>query len=171
VRDGAERGDPDCRSPPGNATELILAQQHWIRRGATYGNGAAVPRRPDSVKDRTLKVTYVVATLPEHVTDPIDDQRRPSDQEWETRAACRGQPSEVFFGSDNETREDRSRREALAKRLCRGCPVLGQCQSYAVAAQEPYGIWGGMTPVERRRLLRPGCAIGLQPTAAGAPPP
>jgi len=125
-----------------------------------------VPRsrgEPTRAKDKTVKISYVVATLPEGVTDASDGQRRPvRDQEWETRAACRGQPSEVFFGSDNETREDRSRREALARRLCRNCPVLRPCQSYAVAAQEPYGIWGGMTPVERRR--RP-------PSAAGPLPP
>jgi WhiB family redox-sensing transcriptional regulator len=118
-----------------------------------------------------VKISYAVTTLPANVTDANDGNRRPViDQEWEVRAACRGQPSERFFGSDNETRELRSRREALAKRLCRKCSVLRQCQSYAVAAQEPYGIWGGMTPAERRRLLRPGGAANLQPSAADALP-
>ena len=34
------------------------------------------------------------------------------------------------------------------------CPVIEQCRSYALAAQEPYGIWGGMTEEERREEIR-----------------
>ena len=32
------------------------------------------------------------------------------------------------------------------------CPVLTQCRQYALDAAEPYGIWGGMTPLERALL-------------------
>ena len=28
------------------------------------------------------------------------------------------------------------------------------CLEYALYVQEPYGIWGGMTEIERRRLVR-----------------
>lgn len=37
-----------------------------------------------------------------------------------------------------------------AKELCRGCPIIQQCLTFAVKTDEPYGIWGGMTPNERR---------------------
>jgi len=36
-----------------------------------------------------------------------------------------------------------------AKGLCRQCPVLAECADYAVRREEPYGVWGGMTPSER----------------------
>ncbi|WP_411194679.1 WhiB family transcriptional regulator [Rhodococcus jostii] len=30
--------------------------------------------------------------------------------------------------------------------ICRACPVLQKCRDYAVAANEPHGIWGGLSP-------------------------
>ncbi len=38
-----------------------------------------------------------------------------------------------------------------AKSVCRACPALRACLAYAVR-NEAHGVWGGMTPVERRRL-------------------
>lgn len=51
-----------------------------------------------------------------------------------------------------------------AKSICAGCPVLTACLEYALylddAFGEQYGVWGGMTRVERRELrLRPGRAV------------
>ncbi|WP_084759662.1 WhiB family transcriptional regulator [Nocardia mangyaensis] len=34
---------------------------------------------------------------------------------------------------------------ALAKRLCLSYPVLAECREHASAAEEQYGIWGGMS--------------------------
>ena len=34
------------------------------------------------------------------------------------------------------------------------CPVRGQCLAYAVTADEPFGIWGGLDPHERENLRR-----------------
>jgi WhiB family transcriptional regulator, redox-sensing transcriptional regulator len=44
------------------------------------------------------------------------------------------------------------RKEWRAKQICRSCPVLEACRSYALDAAEPYGIWGALTPSERRRM-------------------
>lgn len=35
--------------------------------------------------------------------------------------------------------------------MCATCPVLRACRDYGVNAQEPYGIWGGLTAQERER--------------------
>ena len=43
---------------------------------------------------------------------------------------------------------------AEARRLCRGCPVKDECLDYALAANEHYGVWGGASERERRRLRR-----------------
>ena len=42
--------------------------------------------------------------------------------------------------------------------ICRSCPVLKQCLEYALRHPEytEYGIWGGTTPPQRRRILRLG---------------
>ena len=42
----------------------------------------------------------------------------------------------------------------MAKKLCEECPVKAECLTYALEANEPYGIWGGLTPSERGRLRR-----------------
>ena len=39
-----------------------------------------------------------------------------------------------------------------AKRVCRGCEVRAECLEYALANDERFGIWGGLSERERRRL-------------------
>lgn len=43
-----------------------------------------------------------------------------------------------------------------AKRVCAACEIRPECLAYALAAGEPYGVWGGLTGRERQRLLRRG---------------
>jgi len=69
--------------------------------------------------------------------------------DWQLAAACRGLDSSLFFPPDGERARARARRIALAKSICAGCPVLTDCRSYAVAAGETCGIWGGLTEDER----------------------
>lgn len=38
-----------------------------------------------------------------------------------------------------------------AKAICRTCPIAADCLQYALQAGEDEGIWGGLTPSERRR--------------------
>ena len=41
-----------------------------------------------------------------------------------------------------------------AKEICAECPVREACLEYALEARPPDGVWGGLTPVERHRLIR-----------------
>jgi hypothetical protein len=41
-----------------------------------------------------------------------------------------------------------------AKQLCDGCPIRVACLAIALARNETFGIWGGLTEHERRRLPR-----------------
>ena len=74
--------------------------------------------------------------------------------DWQMQAACRGEDSAVFFHPEGERGSTRRRRAANAKAICATCPVLEQCRQHALAAQEPYGIWGGMTEEERREEIQ-----------------
>ena len=74
--------------------------------------------------------------------------------EWQQRGACRDLDTEVFFHPDNERGPRRDRREAEAKAVCAGCPVLVQCREHALAVQEPYGVWGGMSEPERAAAVQ-----------------
>jgi len=66
---------------------------------------------------------------------------------WREEAACRGMDPALFFPGPDEDPE-----RALA--VCRTCPVRDECLEWAIAAHERYGIWGGTTEQERRRLAR-----------------
>ncbi|MBY6365744.1 WhiB family transcriptional regulator [Rhodococcoides corynebacterioides] len=76
--------------------------------------------------------------------------------DWQMHGACRGVDSSVFFHPDGERGRARAQREARAKEMCRECPVLRQCRLHALAVNEPYGIWGGLSEAERDALARRG---------------
>jgi WhiB family redox-sensing transcriptional regulator len=60
----------------------------------------------------------------------------------------------LFFGlDDSETPAERRAREDKAKQICAVCEVRRECLDYALAAREVYGIWGGLTEIERRARL------------------
>ena len=67
--------------------------------------------------------------------------------EWQERGLCSQTDPEAFFPEKGgSTRE--------AKKICAGCEVRPECLAYALANGERYGIWGGMSERERRRLAR-----------------
>jgi WhiB family transcriptional regulator, redox-sensing transcriptional regulator len=76
--------------------------------------------------------------------------------DWQRNGACRGRDSAQFFHPDGERGASRLRRELAAKSVCRSCPVRPECATHALAAREPYGVWGGFTEAERLRLLAVG---------------
>ena len=62
---------------------------------------------------------------------------------------CQNAP-DMFF----ETDEIGYNPYLYARQLCAECPVQAVCLEYALDAREPFGVWGGTTPGERRRMLR-----------------
>ena len=73
---------------------------------------------------------------------------------WRAQAACQFGDHELFFPPEEEQGEYFRLRVSLAKRICRDCPVRRQCAGYALATDERYGVWGGLTAAERARRLR-----------------
>ena len=73
----------------------------------------------------------------------------PSGWNWRFQAACRSLPSTLFFGPSAERPKARRHRETTAKAVCARCQVRDLCAAYALAYQERYGIWGGLTDRER----------------------
>ena len=70
-------------------------------------------------------------------------RRRNSD--WQDRALCAQTDPDAFFPEKGgSTRE--------AKRVCRACEVRAECLEYALEHDERFGIWGGLSERERRRM-------------------
>src|SRR4028118_1357450 len=66
---------------------------------------------------------------------------------WQDEANCLGVDPDLFFPERGaSTRE--------AKEVCRGCVVREDCLEFALANGEKFGIWGGMSERERRRIRR-----------------
>jgi len=66
---------------------------------------------------------------------------------WRGEAACRGMDASVFFPETggNETAQ-------VAKAICAQCTVRNDCLEAGL--HDKFGIWGGTTEAERRRLRR-----------------
>ena len=79
---------------------------------------------------------------------PVDEPwSAPSagDESWRLDALCAETDPEAFFPEKGgSTRE--------AKRVCVGCAVRTECLEYALSNDERFGIWGGLSERERRRL-------------------
>lgn len=83
-----------------------------------------------------------------HEQDQHD--QRPAGRGWRDRAACRDTDPELFFPTA-ESGPAHDAQVAEAKAVCAGCSVHAECLVEALA-RIPYGIAGGLTEHERRRL-------------------
>lgn len=73
--------------------------------------------------------------------------------DWQLEGTCRTVNPETFFHPEGERGPRRRDREAAAKAICAACPVVIECLQHALSVREPYGIWGGLSELEREHLL------------------
>jgi WhiB family transcriptional regulator, redox-sensing transcriptional regulator len=88
---------------------------------------------------------------------------------WHEEGACYGHPNQklwypdIFDADGVEWFDDGTIWEAYgdtseyydeAREICDGCPVKEECMLHALAEKERIGMWGGLTPIERRRIER-----------------
>lgn len=72
---------------------------------------------------------------------------QPDGMSWQERSLCAQTDPEAFFPEKGgSTRE--------AKKVCIGCEVRSECLEYALANDERFGIWGGLSERERRKLKK-----------------
>ena len=67
--------------------------------------------------------------------------------EWQTHARCAEVDPEIFF-------PERGGSSKAARSVCNVCHVRSQCLEYALNNKEQFGIWGGTSERERRRLRK-----------------
>jgi WhiB family redox-sensing transcriptional regulator len=82
--------------------------------------------------------------MEEQFISPTEEE---DERPWAARAECRGEDPALFFpGPDDDT--------SAALSICARCPVRRECLEYAIEARERFGIWGGTTERQRRRMVR-----------------
>jgi len=67
--------------------------------------------------------------------------------EWRLAAACRSRDFEWWFAKPT------SARSRLAVQLCEGCPVRRECLAAGLLFGEEFGVWGGLSHIQRRPLI------------------
>lgn len=76
---------------------------------------------------------------------PPIEYRDGAQRDWRDDAACAQVGGDEWFpelGSTNHR----------AKAVCDGCTVREACLQYALDNNETWGVWGGLSPTERRGL-------------------
>src|SRR5690242_17486916 len=149
------------RSPPDSLSEFIshLGQQrdHYhlflLTRSKTRGcnftgvilalPGGRARLGGSEIGEGGCAMTEVIVPLAQVFVSPVDED----ELGWQDQALCAQTDPEAFFPEKGgSTRE--------AKRVCRSCEVRAECLEYALEHDERFGIWGGMSERERRRLKR-----------------
>lgn len=79
--------------------------------------------------------------------DPFNLPAAIDDRPWEVNALCSQTDPEQFYPEKGgSTRE--------AKAVCLRCDVRMECLEWALSNQERFGIWGGLSERERRKLAK-----------------
>ena len=70
-----------------------------------------------------------------------------ADLSWQDLANCRGANADLFF-------PERGASTRTAKGICQACAVREHCLEFAITNGEKFGIWGGLSERERRKIRR-----------------
>ncbi len=103
-------------------------------------------------KERALK-SYQAGTYASSETKVfLSSLDGPTDEEldeieWIDRGSCVGVETELFFPERGASTKE-------SKGVCQGCAVRNQCLELALDKGEKFGIWGGLSERERRRIRR-----------------
>ena len=74
----------------------------------------------------------------------VDDE---NELAWQSDSLCAQTDPEAFFPEKGVSTRD-------AKKICTSCEVRNQCLEYALENDERFGIWGGLSERERRKLRK-----------------
>jgi len=125
----------------------------WIRGGVTLHDTA----KAFGVSDSTVRQRLIVAGWSSTTGQPLDtlgyepdpEPAAPSnlfiDQPWADQALCAQTDPEAFFPEKGGSPRE-------AKAVCAACFVAAECLDYALTTGERFGVWGGFSERERRKL-------------------
>jgi WhiB family redox-sensing transcriptional regulator len=69
--------------------------------------------------------------------------------EWAEHAACKGKDPQLFFPPTTGPAIYHK-----ARAICKDCPVTEQCLQHAYDHGEWDGVWGGLSPTQRKVYWR-----------------
>ena len=114
-----------------------------VENDGTWPKAPRVPELPVIARHNPRPVTLDSGAPDEPLT--LAEMLAASVPAWQAEGLCRWRPDINFFPERGDNTRD-------AKAVCRGCPVRPECLEYALDNGDKFGIWGGMSERERRRL-------------------
>lgn len=81
----------------------------------------------------------------------VEFRLKDSDATWMRKAKCRGRKDITWFPEPGE-----AHLMMEAKKFCGNCRVLKRCLEYALVNEISYGVWGGKSATERKKLAQTG---------------
>lgn len=79
--------------------------------------------------------------------EPTDRHPQTSPFDFMESAACKGMDPAIFHPAYGDSTVE-------ARAVCHSCPVKKECLEHALDYNERQGIWGGLTPLQRRRFSK-----------------
>lgn len=83
--------------------------------------------------------------LPRQYRVDMPDTRAELDRSWMADGLCTQADPEAFFPNKGDSPK-------AAKKVCADCPVRAQCLAWSLANDEHFGVWGGLTEHDRRKM-------------------
>jgi len=117
---------------------LPLGPLGVIHRGSAIDPSFAAPQTEGDAVRRNRFGDIDLGGLPANPSPP---------DVWQEAAACFGIDPDVFFPTTEEE-------AAPALMHCAGCHIREECLAWAIKNGERYGVWGGTTEQQRRRISR-----------------
>lgn len=145
---------PTCNDYLGQADDLAETRGRPLCRGCWthHRPGESCPARKPPPNLSEIHGDRVAAIMGE--SDELDPDLRRSGDAWMGRAACREYPVELFYPDDRADLDPNQLTPTYkeARQVCHTCAVRRRCLEWALTHNERDGMWGGLSPQERRGL-------------------
>lgn len=116
-----------------------------LTSGTVTALSEAPSRRTESAPDRITEAPQDSVWL--GIPSLIPTEQVEGELAWQVDALCAQTDPEAFFPEKGGSTRD-------AKKVCSACHVKQECLDYALANDERFGIWGGLSERERRKLKK-----------------
>jgi WhiB family redox-sensing transcriptional regulator len=114
-----------------------------VRRAGRPGHHRAAGGLERGVDPALMECFSLPGTIfPMHI-----DTITPAEPTWQAQALCAQTGADFFFPEPGSSVRE-------AKRICGMCEMRSACLEYALANDERFGIWGGLSEKERLHLRR-----------------
>lgn len=93
---------------------------------------------------------YRASLLPSAVGVDYTNAPLADDLEWQLHGMCNQYDPSLWYPDPPQIEAKSSR----AKSICQSCPVLDKCKAWALTKHELYGVWGGLSEIDRDEVWR-----------------